>query len=78
MKSDTYKNLASRAIHLLWLFAVAMALAIHPPSAQAQSYKVLYSFTKDSAAGRIRRHPWSGTLKAICTESRLEGPSAKE
>ncbi len=52
MKSDTYKNLASRAIHLLWLFAVAMALAIHPPSAQAQSYKVLYSFTKDSAAGQ--------------------------
>jgi uncharacterized repeat protein (TIGR03803 family) len=48
MKSHIYKNLAIRS---LWLFAGAMALAIQPLSAQAQSYKVLYSFTNDNAAG---------------------------
>jgi uncharacterized repeat protein (TIGR03803 family) len=40
-------------IRLLLPFAVAViALAIHTPSAQAQSYRVLYSFTKDAAAGQ--------------------------
>jgi uncharacterized repeat protein (TIGR03803 family) len=48
MKSHIYKNLAIRSF---WLFSAALALAIQPLSAQAQSYKVLYSFTKDSAAG---------------------------
>ena len=54
MKSGIYKNLAIRslAIRSLWLFAAAMALAIQPLSARAQSYKVLYSFTKDAAAGQ--------------------------
>jgi uncharacterized repeat protein (TIGR03803 family) len=54
MKSRIYKNLAIRllAIRSLWMFAVAMMLAIQPLSVQAQSYRTLYSFTKDSAAGQ--------------------------
>jgi hypothetical protein len=62
MKSLIYKNLAvgSLAIHSLWLFAAAMALAIQPVSAQAQSYKRLYSFTKDSADGQ---NPSSSLLR---------------
>jgi|HubBroStandDraft_1064217.scaffolds.fasta_scaffold01331_6 uncharacterized repeat protein (TIGR03803 family) len=49
MRSHIYKNLV---IHSLWLFAAATALTIQPLAAQAQSYKVLYSFTKDSSAGQ--------------------------
>jgi uncharacterized repeat protein (TIGR03803 family) len=62
MKSLIYKNLAvgSLAIRSLWLFAAAMALAIQPVSAQAQSYKRLYSFTKDSADGQ---NPSSSLLR---------------
>jgi uncharacterized repeat protein (TIGR03803 family) len=54
MKSCIYKNLAirSRAIRSLGLFAAVMALAIQPLSAQVLSYKILYSFTKDAAAGQ--------------------------
>ena len=48
MKSRIHKKLAIRSF---WLFSAALALAIQPLSAQARSYKVLYSFTKDSAAG---------------------------
>jgi uncharacterized repeat protein (TIGR03803 family) len=48
MKSHVNKNLAVRS---LWLFAAATVLAIQPLSAQAQSYKVLYSFANDTAAG---------------------------
>ena len=48
MKSRIYKKLAIRSF---WLFSAALALAIQPLSAQARSYKVLYSFTNDSAAG---------------------------
>ena len=48
MKARIYKNLAIRS---LWMVAAAMALAIQPLSAQARSYKVLYSFTNDLAAG---------------------------
>jgi uncharacterized repeat protein (TIGR03803 family) len=48
MKFRICKNLA---ISRLWLFAAAMAVAIQPLSAQAQSYKVLYSFTKDYTTG---------------------------
>jgi uncharacterized repeat protein (TIGR03803 family) len=57
MKSGIYKNLAIRS---LWLFAAAMALAIQPLSAQARSYKVLYSFTNDFAAGE---HPSSSLVR---------------
>jgi hypothetical protein len=53
MKSRIYKTLALRS---LWMFAAAMALAIQPLSAQTRSYKVLYSFTNDFAAGE---HPSS-------------------
>jgi len=49
MKSRISKNLT---IHSLWLLAALTALAIQPLSARARSYKVLYSFTKDSAAGQ--------------------------
>jgi uncharacterized repeat protein (TIGR03803 family) len=49
MKSRISKNLAVRS---LWLFAAVIAMAIQTPSAHAQSYKVLYSFTKVSAAGQ--------------------------
>jgi uncharacterized repeat protein (TIGR03803 family) len=48
MKSRISKNLTIRS---LWLFAALTVLAIQPLSAQARSYKVLYSFTKDPAAG---------------------------
>jgi uncharacterized repeat protein (TIGR03803 family) len=48
MKSRIYKTPAIRS---LWLFVAAMALAIQPVSARAQSFKVLYSFTNDSATG---------------------------
>src|SRR5580693_3393034 len=48
MKSRIYKNLAIRS---LWMVAAATALAIQPLSGQARSYKVLYSFTNDLAAG---------------------------
>ena len=48
MKSRIYKNLAIRS---LWIVAAATALAIQPLSGQARSYKVLYSFTNDLAAG---------------------------
>ena len=48
MKSHVNKNLAVRS---LWLFAAATVLAIQPLSAQAHSYKVLYSFANDTAAG---------------------------
>lgn len=53
MKSRICKNLAIRslAIRSLWLLAAAMALAIQPLVTQAQTYQVLYSFTKDAAAG---------------------------
>lgn len=53
MKSRICKNLAIRslAIRSLWLLAAAMALAIQPLATQAQTYQVLYSFTKDAAAG---------------------------
>jgi hypothetical protein len=57
MKSRICKNLAIRS---LWLFAAAMALAIQPLSAQAQFYKVLYSFPNDSAAGE---HPSSSLVR---------------
>jgi len=58
MKSSNGKSLAIRS---LWLFgAAAMALAIQPLSAQAPSYKVLYSFTNDSAAGE---HPSSSLVR---------------
>jgi uncharacterized repeat protein (TIGR03803 family) len=57
MKSRIYNNLV---IGSVWLFAAAMALAIQPLSALAQSYKVLYSFTKDSAAGE---HPSSSLVR---------------
>jgi len=62
MKSLIYKNLAvgSLAIRSLWMFAAAVALAIQPVSAQAQSYKRLYSFTKDSADGQ---NPSSSLLR---------------
>jgi uncharacterized repeat protein (TIGR03803 family) len=49
MKSCSYKNLSTRS---LCLFAATMALAIRPLPAQARSYEVLYSFTKDSSAGQ--------------------------
>src|ERR1700722_8351830 len=54
MKFLIYKNLAigSLALRSLWLFAAAIGIAIQPVSAQAQSYKRLYSFTKDSADGQ--------------------------
>jgi uncharacterized repeat protein (TIGR03803 family) len=48
MKSRIYKTPAIRS---LWLFVAAMALAIQPVSVRAQSFKVLYSFTNDSATG---------------------------
>ncbi|HXM12759.1 MAG TPA: choice-of-anchor tandem repeat GloVer-containing protein [Terriglobales bacterium] len=49
MKSGISKNLAIRS---LWLFAAVMAMVIQTLLAHAQSYRVLYSFTKDSAAGQ--------------------------
>jgi len=49
MKSRISKSLA---IYFLWLFAAVLALAIQALSAQAQSYNVLYSFTKDPATGQ--------------------------
>lgn len=52
MKLSSYKTFA--------IFAVTMALAIQPLSAQARSYKVLYSFTNDSAAGE---HPSSSLVR---------------
>ena len=56
MKSRMYISGYSFA----WLFAATMALAIQPLSAQAQSYKVLYSFTNNSAAGE---HPSSSLVR---------------
>jgi uncharacterized repeat protein (TIGR03803 family) len=56
------KNLAIRSF---WLFSAALALAIQPPSAQAHSYKVLYSFTKDSdPSSSLVRDP-AGNLYGI-------------
>src|SRR6202021_3193792 len=54
MKFLIYKNvgIGSLALRSLWLFAAAIGIAIQPVSAQAQSYKRLYSFTKDSADGQ--------------------------
>jgi uncharacterized repeat protein (TIGR03803 family) len=49
MKSGISKNLAIRS---LWLFAAVMAMVIQTLLAHAQSSRVLYSFTKDSAAGQ--------------------------
>jgi uncharacterized repeat protein (TIGR03803 family) len=57
MKSCIYKDLVVRS---LWLFAAAMALAIQPLSAQARSYKVLYSFTNNALAGE---HPSSPLVR---------------
>ena len=57
MKFRIFKNLTIRS---LWLFAAATALAIQPLSAQAQSYKVLYSFTSDPVAGE---HPSSSLVR---------------
>jgi len=41
----------------VWLFAAVMALATQTLSAQAQSYKVLYSFSQDSADGQYPSSP---------------------
>src|ERR1700693_691264 len=57
MKSDSYKTFAFRSLCLL---AVAVALAIQPLSAQARSYKVLYSFTNNALAGE---HPSSSLVR---------------
>ena len=57
MKSGSYKNFAFRS---LCLFAVAMALAIQPLSAQARSFTVLYSFTNNAVAGE---HPSSPLVR---------------
>jgi len=54
MNARISKNLA---ISSPWLFAALIALAIQPLLAQAQSYKVLYSFTKNSTAGQYPSSP---------------------